>query len=179
MELETGEKIIKEVRKHWLVFVVAVLFLFVLSIAPIFAYLFVPGILINSLPISISGNGDVLFVFFYTIWMLFMVLIFFFIWTDYYLDVWIITNHRIIDIEQKGFFKRTASSFRLDRIQNITIEVNGFVATMLGYGNIHVETAGESKGFTIPNALHPEDVKQLILSESNRAIKERNSLGGL
>jgi hypothetical protein len=35
---------------------------------------------------------------------LFAWLFFFFSFIDYYLDVWIITSERIIDIQQNGFF---------------------------------------------------------------------------
>ena len=177
MELEAGEHVIKEVRKHWLVFFVAVLFLLALAVVPVLMFVFAPAELIRSLPFIISGDIDVLFVFLLLLWFLVLTLVFFFIWTDYYLDVWIITNHRVIDIEQKGFFRRSISSFRLDRIQDITINVHGFVRTIIGFGDINVETAGQGKDFTIPNAAHPEMVKQLILNAYNKAIEKYRNIG--
>ena len=79
MELEAGEHVIKEVRKHWLVFFVAVLFLLALAVVPVLMFVFAPAELIRSLPFIISGDIDVLFVFLLLLWFLVLTLIFFFI----------------------------------------------------------------------------------------------------
>ena len=47
--------------------------------------------------------------------------------TDYYLDTWIVTTERIISIEQKGLFERTASELDLISVQDATAEVHGFL----------------------------------------------------
>ncbi|MEK7120803.1 MAG: PH domain-containing protein [Patescibacteria group bacterium] len=173
-QLESGEKIIRQVRKHWLPFVLEFLFLLFLAVLPLIAYVFVSDFVADKLAPVVVGDPTVLFLFVYLLWLVILWMILFYIWTDYYLDVWIITNRRIIDIEQKGFFNREVSSFRMDRLQDITISVEGFIATIFGFGNINVETASSDNNFVIPNASHPESVKNTILEQHNIAMEKTN-----
>jgi uncharacterized membrane protein YdbT with pleckstrin-like domain len=96
---------------------------------------------------------------------------------DYYLDIYIITTHRIIDIEQHGLFGRTTSELLLDRIQDVSSEVKGFTHTVLDYGNVEVQTAGEQEHFVFVNVPHPTHVAKRILelAQARRAGRE----GGL
>lgn len=101
------------------------------------------------------------------------------VWMDYYLDVWVLTDNRIVDIEQRGFFDREASSFRLDRIQDITIEITGLIPTLFDFGIVHVQTAGgEDRTFHIPGAPRPALLKERILREHNRVLHERDTQRG-
>lgn len=163
IDYETGEKVLKQVRKHWLPFLLELIFIVFLALVPLLVFVFAPETLVEQVSDGLTGNINVLFIFFYLLWLTVLWMVLFYVWTDYYLDVWIVTSHRIIDIEQKGFFNRQVSSFRLDRIQDITISINGLVPTMFGFGNIHVQTASADQNFIIPNASDPEGVKKLIL----------------
>lgn len=82
--------------------------------------------------------------------------------TDYYLDTWIITNERIINIEQQGLFNRTASELDLASVQDTTAEIRGIWQTLFTYGNVFVQTGGEKARFHFKNIDNPEHVKELI-----------------
>ena len=82
--------------------------------------------------------------------------------TDYYLDMWVITNERIINIEQEGLFHRTASELDLAAVQDVTAEIRGFLQTIFTYGNVFVQTAGERGRFHFKNINNPESVKEII-----------------
>lgn len=109
-------------------------------------------------------------------YLLFVWLFFFFSFVDYYLDVWIITNERIINIEQQGFFSRTVSEQRLFRVQDVTSEVVGFFPTILKYGYVYVQTAAEQQRFAFEEIPNPNEVRDLIIklaeSERERLSKE-------
>lgn len=170
LELEKNEKILKYVRKHWLPFIFELFFIGFLAIVPIIAYILIPTDITDQITDSINGDSNILFIFLYLLWAVILWMVIFYIWTDYYLDVWIITDERIIDIEQRGFFHREVSSLRLDRIQDVTITVNGIIPTMIGYGNVHVQTAGADRNFIIPKASHPETVKKWIQEAYSAAV---------
>jgi hypothetical protein len=87
--------------------------------------------------------------------------------TDYYLDVWIVTNERIINIEQKGLFTRVASELHLSSIEDATSEVKGMFRTFLDFGNVFIQTAGEKTRFVFKNVPHPERVKETIIELIN------------
>lgn len=94
--------------------------------------------------------------------------------TDYYLDVWIVTNERIINIEQKGLFTRVASELHLAAIQDATSEVSGPLHTFLDYGNVVVETAAEKIRFVFREVPKPESVKEIILELVEQDKKRHN-----
>jgi len=82
--------------------------------------------------------------------------------TDYWLDVWIVTNERVINAEQHGLFNRLVSEVHLEQIQDITSETKGFLETFLTYGDVYVQTAGERERFRFKNVDNPDDVKITI-----------------
>jgi hypothetical protein len=169
VSLEQNEYIVKEVRRHWFfVFTRATLYIF-FAFIPILVYPFI----VPFLPAVLLVEGGTLSIAapMYTLWLLMLWVAFFFFWTDYYLDVLVVTNCRIMDIEQRGFFNREISEFRLENIQDITIDIQGFLPTMLDFGDVHVQTASENREFIIKDAAHPEAVKRLIANEHDKSIE--------
>lgn len=100
--------------------------------------------------------------------------------TDYYLDTWIITNERIINIEQEGLFHRTASELDLAAVQDTTAEIRGILQTVFTYGQVYVQTAGEKGRFHFKNIDNPEHVKELVtrlVEEDKRRIAALGATG--
>lgn len=83
--------------------------------------------------------------------------------TNYYLDAWIVTNRRVINIEQNSLFNRTASELPLSVVQDVTSEVKGIVQTVLDFGNVYIQTAGEKDRFVFENIPHPEKIKEEVV----------------
>lgn len=145
IHLEPEENIVKQVRRHWFVIVsqLSSLLLALLLPAVIFMiYIFYapPELRAQIMPHDYSNA----IVFAYGLWALALWTTAFSIWTNYYLDVFTLTNRRVVLINQKGFFRRNVASFRLERLQDMNIEINGLIATLLDYGDLHIETAGHS-----------------------------------
>ena len=173
LHLDPDEHVIMEVRKHWIVFlgnalalVLGILLPFIIFTAVI---MFVPAILNKVLEIFPPiHNPFSLILFFYLLWVLFLWVSFFVQWTKYYLDVWYVTEKRIIDIEQKSIFHREISNLRFDKIQDVTIDVQGFISTMLNFGNVRVQTAGEDEvDFFMSTVRQPDEVRRVIFSQHN------------
>jgi len=94
---------------------------------------------------------------------LFVTLFFFVSFIDYYLDVCVITSERIIDIRQDGLFARTISELKIDKIQDVTSSVVGVIPTILRYGKVEVQTAGEKSQFIFEDISGPESVRDTII----------------
>lgn len=167
--LEQGEYIVKEVRRHWFFAIArAIVYVFV-AILPLLGYpiasVFLPTLF------TISGGSVSVFLAVYPLWLLLLWVSFFLFWTDYYLDVLVLTNERIMDIDQRGLFNREISEFRLENIQDLTIDISGFIATFLDFGDVHVQTAGKNQDFVIDDAAHPGEVKEAIADEHDRVME--------
>jgi len=153
------EKVLKIIRKDLFVMFKKVL-AFVMLLAILVAFIFILFFLYPTIneselyPIIVLGASS---------YLLFIWLFFFFMFIDFYLDTWIITNERIINIEQEGFFSRTISDLRLFRVQDVTSEVKGVVPTMMGFGNVYVQTAGEQNRFNFEQVPNPDSIRDFII----------------
>jgi len=165
---QKGEEILLLLRRHWFILFMR-LFFVIISIIVLAAAYFLFGDLNSNFQESTFYN---LLVFGESLAMLFLWNFFFILWIDYYLDVWIVTNERVINIEQKGFFNRNISELKLTKIQDVTSEINGFIPTVLNYGNICVQTASEVGRFTFYQIPNPNYVKNVIVKLQEKANAE-------
>ena len=174
LHLDADENVIFEVRKHWIVFAGAVVAFCFGILFPIVIY-FVALYMFPQIAPYLSGNYFRVFLFVYVLWFLFCWIAFFLRWTKYFLDVWYVTGKRIIGIEQERIFYRAISNLRFDKIQDVTVEVNGFLATALNYGDIRVQTASENeRDFFISTVKNPEEVKRTIFGQHNSVADKSN-----
>ncbi len=169
-DLSSDEKIVLKVHRHKLVLVFKSFFLILFVLLPPVLFWF------GGQAGVIKGNQPALFLSVYSAVLLIGWMIFFIIWTDYYLDVLIVTDKRIIDIEQRGFFKREVSTVRLESIEDITINVSGVVATFLDYGTLKLQTAAENREFIIYDVPHPNQIKSTIYELQNKQIQAPKSV---
>lgn len=154
-----NEKIIKVLRRDFFVLCKKVLFFIILSVAPILFML----IMTYNYPNLLSGDMSYpLVVLGISAYYLFIWLFLFFSFIDYYLDIWIITNERIVDIRQEGFFSRAIAEQRLDRVQDVMSESKGFFPTIFRYGNVNIQTAGAEQRLLLEEVPEPDNVREII-----------------
>jgi len=168
IDVATHENIIIEVRKHWFALweeLAVVIFLFFI---PIFISAVVLGI--PAIADTIPGNPALLLIGVIVAWGLCMWIAGFMIWTEYYLDIWLVTDQKLVSVDQAGIFSRQISTVQLNKVQDVTVEVRGIIATFLRYGDVKIQTAGEEREFVIRKVANPSDVELVI----NRAIEEYN-----
>ncbi|MBP7006323.1 PH domain-containing protein [Patescibacteria group bacterium] len=110
-----------------------------------------------------------------SLFFLFCWLFLFQVFLDYYLDVWVVTNQRILNITQTGLFHRQVSELRLYRVQDATASLNGFWNTFFNYGAIEIQTAGEHARFVFEDISHPQDVAKKIMQLAE--IDRKTSIG--
>ncbi len=160
-----NERVILFLRRHWFAIVTIVVAFILLTAAPLLiGWYFWDQI---DLYLGHPVLGPLLIIvgsmYFFSLW-----LFVFIEFTDYYLDTWIITNERIINIEQEGLFHRTASELDLASVQDTTAEIRGILQTVFTYGNVFVQTAGQKGRFHFKNINNPEQVKERV----NQLVEE-------
>lgn len=102
-------------------------------------------------------------------YILFVWLLFFFSIIDYILDIWVITNQRIIDIQQNGFFSRKISEQMLHRVQDLSSDTHGFWQTIWKYGNLTVQTAGQESKFHFEEISNPDHIRDIVMKLAAQA----------
>lgn len=168
-----GENIVMIIRRHpisMLFYLISVLiiaptpFIF-FAIGPTFApVLFAPPL--GDLMIYLS------IIFYLFLWIFIYVAL-----IDYYYDTWIITNERILEIDQKRLFNRIVSELKLIKIQDVTSEVPGILATFLKFGNISLQSAGEIEKFEFKQIPNPVETRKMIVELQSKALKNISSNG--
>jgi uncharacterized membrane protein YdbT with pleckstrin-like domain len=162
---EEGEKVILLLRRHPFIILIRLAFSFFLCLVPVFIAIFFTKFLIvqDLLP---------LFLFLSALWYTLLWQIVFYALTMYTLDVWIVTNRRIIDSTQNGFFNRTVSELKLSRIQDVSVNTRGVIPTLLKYGNLQIQTAGAQEKFLFMQIPNPEKVKGEIMRVASAEVKQ-------
>tara|TARA_Y100000310_G_scaffold345569_1_gene466735 strand:+ start:8925 stop:9449 length:525 start_codon:yes stop_codon:yes gene_type:complete len=152
IRIPKNEEVVYEVRRHWYM-------LFTEIITLVGFFILVTGLIIV-FGSDIFGEGSAsIQMFLIAALAVFLWPILFIFWVNYYLDIWIITNRRVYDIEQHSLFTRDISEFRLEKVQDITIEVRGIVATFLNFGDLHVQTAGTTRDFVLRKIRKPYEAR--------------------
>ena len=174
-EVGDNENIIKIVHRNWFDIFQQFLIVFVMIFVIIGGFFLLPLFFPNLTQEKDSYN---LFIFIENTIMLFLWIYSFFIWIDYYFDIWVITSERIINIEQKGLFIRSVSELKFERIQDVTVEVGGIIPTVLNYGDVFVQTAAETERFVFRHISNPYAIKDLIMGlQKKQEAEETNELG--
>lgn len=87
----------------------------------------------------------------------------FILWIMYYLNISVITNERIVDIDQHSLLHNSTAELHLNQIEDVTSEVDGLFQTFFNYGNVYIQTAGETERFEFEKIPHPTKVSKIIM----------------
>ncbi len=168
------EHVVLFLRRQWFAILTIVVAFVVLIGIPLVAIYYFYDVIKQWLTNPVLGPLVIIVgsIYFLSIW-----LSVFLEFTDYYLDTWIVTTQRIINIEQNGLFHRTASELDLASVQDTTAKVDGLLQTLFVYGDVLIQTAGRQEHFHFRDIENPEQVKETI----NKLVeedKQRLSAGG-
>jgi uncharacterized membrane protein YdbT with pleckstrin-like domain len=164
--LKEGERIEKIVHRHWIVFVFKLVYLLVLLLSTMII------LLVSEKIIWIFGSS--LFWWALSLYWLFFLTFILLSWINDELDLFIITNERIIGIEQIGALTRTVTECSLDRVQEVNAETSWVLQTLFGYGHIHIHTASEHSDMIVRFAPHPIDNGRKINTIINEYHKSKS-----
>jgi Bacterial PH domain len=152
--LKDSEHIVMILHRHWIIFIFKILYIIFLVLSSILI------IMIREEIMSFIGGG--LFWGFMSLYWIFFLTFIFLSWVTDELDIFIITNERIIGIDQISALSRTVSECSIDRVQEVNAEVSGILQTIFSYGHVHIHTASEHSDMTISFAPNPvENARQI------------------
>lgn len=98
----------------------------------------------------------------------------------WFYNVYIITNERLVDVDFIGLLSKTVNVCQISRVEDVNYTQRGFLASMLNYGDVIVQTAseqktpdtaGEASAFTFEAVAVPDKVASLISQLTEEAEK--------
>lgn len=98
-------------------------------------------------------------------------------WEDWRNDTYAVTATQIIDAERLPLgIRETSITAQLDNIQDVRVEVKGLGPTLLHYGNLRIETAGQGSQMVFKRISHPREASEEIfkhMEELRKRVQER------
>lgn len=156
-ERQDKEVIALAVRSHWIVnlkwILVAIFMLFVPSIVD----------MLNTFKSLSSGHQFIIHLF----WYLFTFIYAFEKFLDWYFDVYIVTNKRLVDIKFNNLINKHFAEADFDVIQDVSSSVRGVLGTFFNFGTVLVQTASEINQIIFKNVPNPEKIIKVIQELKN------------
>jgi len=161
LAMNPGEEVILEAHRHWvnvapffvstaIVILAGFLAIGYVGANPVAANQVFPGLSL-AIVTPLVALLDVL-----------AIVILFFAYTVYRQNKIVLTNQHFIQITQTGLFGRTLSKLSLDELQDVRGSRKGVFGTILNYGEILIETAGNEENFFFRPAPDPLNIAEKI-----------------
>ncbi len=83
----------------------------------------------------------------------------YFLWSQ---TILVVTDKRVVDHDQKGFFHRVVTEVRYDQIDEVGYSIKGVLPTLFGYGTLHIELSGSSVDIEIEKIHRPARITDAI-----------------
>jgi hypothetical protein len=156
-----GEVVEYLVAKHWIIYVKLILFMLTTIVVPVVIF---TGIELGT---EWSLNAKRYVTFGFIIYMIVIVTISFIRWLEDELDVIIVTNERVISIDQVSFMHRTVSETELSQVQDVKHVAKGVLSNVMNFGCLEIQTAAEKIIFRIDDVTKPHQMSRQILDMCN------------
>lgn len=165
---QSDESIYLVARQHWVILAKRLVIWAILVAALMLFQHYIP--LLG--PAVLEGPVASLINVLVQIYLLFLVTSLFIIWVLYYLNMYVVTNERIVDVSQQGLFNHTISELNMEKIEDVTSEVKGILGHIFDYGTVYIQTAGTRERFDFENVANPGQIAKLILELYERATHD-------
>jgi hypothetical protein len=161
--LQQSEKVLVVCRRHWIFLWPRLVLEALIAILPIVA-LFLVLQWAGALHGATAKIAALVSLAWLAIWGVRM----FFIKYRYDNDLWTVTDQRLIDSTRSSPFSLRMTAADLVNIVDTEVVRSGILATLLNFGDIRVETAGERENIFLAAVPRPSEVHALIDKERDR-----------
>lgn len=153
------ETIYLVIREHPVLIGIRLIFVVFLYVLGITMHILIPHLLPGFVAGIVSDIVNLLFFVYYLGLLLGGLLAFVY----YYLSVQIITDMRMVDVDQSGLFGRKVTEIQIENVEEVTSTSHGVLPTLFNFGKVLVQTSSAMSEFVFENVAHPEQIKKLIL----------------
>jgi membrane protein YdbS with pleckstrin-like domain len=81
---------------------------------------------------------------------------------NWYFNVELITDERIIDVDFYNLIYKEVSDANIDKVQDVTYKMGGIFRNLFNYGDVYIQTASEVPNFDFLSVPHPDKVAKLL-----------------
>ncbi len=92
---------------------------------------------------------------------------------EWYFNVAVITNEKIVDMDFSHILYKGVDLAPLQKIEETDSVVAGMLGTIFNFGNVKVQTAGATVAIEMKNIPHPATVSEMIMDLISRAHEHK------
>lgn len=173
---DENERLVYDVHKHWIgqVGIIATAVITILALIGVAAGL---PLMARSSNIAVApGIGGIA--------MLVMVIILVCVLAGSAIALWVykasrilVTGQNVIELRQSSLFSRQVSHLNMINVEDVTVIKHGILQTLLNYGTLQIQTAGETDNFNFLNTPTPDVYRRFIIRAHEIAIEEVGERG--
>jgi hypothetical protein len=168
------EKIYLVVREHWVRLGLKLVIWGVFASLPTLLYRYGP----DRFPNLFEGTAGQLLSLSTAVYGLVALFTLFIIWVLYYLNVHIVSDERIVDIDQIGLLRHVISELNIETIEDVTSDTTGVLGNLFDFGTVFIQTAGTTERFQFENVPNPTKIAGLILDLYERQTSSNHPRPG-
>jgi membrane protein YdbS with pleckstrin-like domain len=86
---------------------------------------------------------------------------------------WIVTTDSLTQVSQVGLFRKQTSQLSMANLEDVSVEQDGMVQSMLGFGRLRAETAGDRTKFMFDFCPNPNECAKQIIAAHEAYIAEK------
>lgn len=90
----------------------------------------------------------------------------------WYNNVYVLTNQRMIDIDQQAVFSKHVAECPLEQIQDVRYEKSGIIASIFDIGTVIVDSGSISGHIELVDVRSPDAIKERIMNAQRHHIKK-------
>lgn len=148
--LKPGEEVIMVIKRHWIIYIFLGLNFSIALAISLIALVFFGSFMFTYIGLCVF-------------WM-FWLLLLFNKWLDHELDMFAITNNRIIWVEQIWFLNRSLWECNLWQVQDVKSNTKWLLSNLFDFGTLTIQTAWNNVSFQMSYAPHVIQTARRILN---------------
>lgn len=156
---QPNEKIVLAVREHWFRLFSKIVLIAILSLVPFLIRL----LMFETDILELTPTVDGIITVFSHVYYLGLLVALYIIFVLYYLNLHVVSEERIVDIDQVGLLFHEVSELNIETIEDVTSQTKGLIGNILDYGTVFIQTAGATERFEFENVSNPAQIASIIL----------------
>jgi len=161
---EENEEILLLIRRHWVTQVPRILLI-------IFLVLF-PSLVVRYISFDWLFLSPAYLALLVLIWYLLLIAFALESFLNWYFNVFIVTPHRILDIDFWALLYKNVSETGVGHIEDVTYKMGGVIQSLFNYGDVSIQTAAEQREFEFTSAPDPARIHDIVTDLMHQPRKE-------
>ena len=176
--MQPGEHVVAKIKRHPFgivsLYVVAVVGI---ALAVLLAIFLLPGMLDQTGTGTSTGSSSMPMIYAGTAIVVAGLLLVLGVATSvYWQNEWVVTTDSITQVSQNSLFNREVSQLSMENIEDVTVNQDGILPHMFGFGTLKVESAGERSKFVFPYCPTPNEYARKILEAHEDFLEMRRNI---